>query len=398
MSRLLLCLLMVVSVSQIFAQDFKVVGYLPYYRFGVVDQVDLSKLTHLNLSFANPDMDGNLSIGGQDIDPIVAMAKEEGLQVLISVAGGALTSEWAAAWASLIQPQNRSAFIHKLILYVQDHDLDGVDVDLEWSHVDQYYSGFVLELRDSLDAHNKLMTAALPGTYRYPDISDEAMLSYDFINMMVYDLTGPWAPNNPGPHSPYSFAVNAIQYWQNQGMPADRLTLGVPFYGWDFTNLNNVVSFTFASMVAEDEAYAQLDQVGQAYYNGIPTIKMKTELALEEVAGIMIWELGQDAFNEFSLLTVIDETINGVVAVNNTQGSTTTLVFPNPFNDRLIVENTESEQVEGVLSDLNGRSIRRLTIEPNSNSTIEATDLPAGFYVLNIFHSERTEVFKVVRQ
>ena len=41
------------------------------------------------------------------------------------------------------------------------------------------------------------------------------------------------------------------------------------------------------------------------FYNGRPTIKSKVKLASEKVSGIMIWELGQDSFSEFSLLKTI---------------------------------------------------------------------------------------------
>ena len=202
-----------------------------------------------------------------------------------------------------------------MIGYLNAHELQGVDVDLEWNHVDDNYSGFVLELRDSMDAHDMLMTAALPGTTRYSEITDEAMFSFDFINLMAYDLTGSWAPNSPGPHSPYSFAVQSINYWKAQGMNGEHLTLGLPFYGYDFSNPPSVPAFTYGSMVAEDEDYAFIDQVGQRYYNGILTIEAKTELGIAETMGVCIWELGQDAFNEYSLLNAVWEISNE--SVNN---------------------------------------------------------------------------------
>ncbi len=391
-------LLLALVTFQLLAQDFKVIGYLPYYRFALSEQIDYSKLTHLNLSFANPDMEGNLSIGGQDIDPIVQMAKQENVAVCISLAGGALTAEWAAAWEHLTMPANRPAFIHKIMNYVRDHDLDGVDVDLEWSHVNSDYSGFVLELRDSIDQYGWLMTAALPGTYRYPEISAAAMLSYDFINMMVYDLTGPWAPDNPGQHSPYSFAVSAINYWTNQGMPADKLTLGVPFYGWNFNNApGSVTSVTFGSMVNQNPDYAHQDQVDQIYYNGIPTIQAKTALALQEVSGIMIWELGQDAFNEYSLLTTIDEVIHGTVGVEIPESLANVDVYPNPFGTYLQVNNQE-ETFQYTLSNANGMVVSRGQVAALSNELINTNDLPGGFYVLNLVNNNEALTWRLIKR
>ncbi len=391
-------LILTLVAFQMMAQDFKVVGYLPYYRFGLADQVDFSKITHLNLSFANPDMQGNLDIGGQDIDPIVQMAKQEDVKVCLSLAGGALTADWAAAWEHLTMPANRPAFIHKIMNYVRDHDLDGVDVDLEWSHVNDDYSGFVLELRDSIDQYGWLMTAALPGSYRYPQITTPAMLAYDFINMMVYDLTGPWQPNNPGQHSPYSFAVTAINYWTGQGMPADRLTLGVPFYGWNFNEApTSVTSVTFGSMVAQNPDYAQVDQVDQIYYNGIPTIQNKTALALQEVSGIMIWELGQDAFNEYSLLNTIDEVINGTVDVEVPNAMVDVQVYPNPFGGYLQLENREAD-FQYVLRNASGMVIRQGQLTGMSTEQIQTNDLPGGFYVLTLVNDQHALTWRLVKR
>ena len=42
------------------------------------------------------------------------------------------------------------------------------------------------------------------------------------------------------------------------------------------------------------------------------TIRSKTRLSAEEVGGIMIWELGQDAFNDFSLLKTIHNSYLGL--------------------------------------------------------------------------------------
>jgi hypothetical protein len=58
-------------------------------------------------------------------------------------------------------------------------------------------------------------------------------------------------------------------------------------------------------MVSLNSSYSELDNVGSKFYNGRPTIKSKVKLAGEQVSGIMIWELGQDSFSEYSLLKTI---------------------------------------------------------------------------------------------
>jgi hypothetical protein len=58
-------------------------------------------------------------------------------------------------------------------------------------------------------------------------------------------------------------------------------------------------------MVSLNSSYSELDNVGSKFYNGRPTIKSKVKLAGKQVSGIMIWELGQDSFSEYSLLKTI---------------------------------------------------------------------------------------------
>jgi GH18 family chitinase len=43
------------------------------------------------------------------------------------------------------------------------------------------------------------------------------------------------------------------------------------------------------------------------YYNGLPTIRRKTELAMKEAGGIMIWQVMGDAPGPKSLLRAINE-------------------------------------------------------------------------------------------
>ena len=132
------------------SQTFKIVGYLPTYRFQLIEQIDFDKLTHLNIAFANPDSRGRLTTNGVSIAPAVERAHEANLEVFIAFAGGAAK---LSDWEDWIKPGNRSAFISGVIDYVLQYNLDGIDVDLEWSVVNENYSGFVLELKDSLDQY-----------------------------------------------------------------------------------------------------------------------------------------------------------------------------------------------------------------------------------------------------
>ena len=286
-----------------------VVGYLPTWRFDLNNQIDFCKLTHLNLAFANPDSSGKIIM--PEIKSVVSNAKSQNPNIIISIslAGGVLSNEQAKNWSNLIDnPENVNSLVSNIVQYVIDNNIDGVDVDLEWQNVTSGYSNFVIRLNSELDKHSKIITAALPATTRFNNISDEAMATFDLIHIMAYDFTGPWNPNNAGQHSSYSHALQSIDFWTNSvGISPSKLTLGVPFYGYDFSNSSNVTAFTYSSLVGSNKNHADVDNVGLKFFNGRPTIKTKVKLASDRVGGVMIWELGQDNFGDLSLLKTIHE-------------------------------------------------------------------------------------------
>jgi chitinase len=398
MKKIFLALFLLLS-GRAAAQDFKVIGYLPTYRFSWLNDIEFQRLTHVNIAFANPDAAGNLSCAGANIAPVVSKAHQNNCQVFVSLAGGYLPPDVEAIWNNLMLPANRAAFVQKIVDYVQAQNLDGVDVDLEWQYVNELYSPFVLELKAALAPLGKPVTAALPGSYRYPEITPQALAAFDWVNMMVYDLTGPWAPNQPGQHSPYPWAQQCIQYWLNQGVPAAKLTLGVPFYGYSFET-NPVESFTYRWIVNQDPANAYLDQNGQRFWNGIPTIQAKTELALDEVAGIMIWELGGDAFGanaDLSLLRAIDETITASLSGFYEKNTATLRIFPNPAADWSALELPEGESARVTVFNLQGQVVLEQAASNGGRIVLDLSALPAGMYGVSAQAAGQVRTGKFVR-
>ncbi len=397
--RKILTLLLFLALQSASAQSFKVIGYLPYYRFNWLNDIEFERLTHVNIAFANPDSLGNFSVEGVNITPAITKARQKGCKVFISLAGGYLTPTQEANWNKLTLPANRPAFIQKIVQYVQTNNLDGVDIDLEWDYVVSWYSPFIIELKAALAPLNIPLTAALPGSYRYPQITNTALASFDWVNMMVYDLRGPWDPSNPGQHSPYNWAVDCMDYWQTHGMTAPKLTLGVPFYGYDF-GVTPVASFTYRGIVTQSAANAYLDNTGQKWWNGIPTIKDKTELALDNVAGIMIWDIGGDAFGaniQYSLLRAIDEVVDAASVGISEANPLALQVFPNPVRSRLTVQLPELAEFRLVISDMSGRIIQDQWITGNEPVEVNVQEYPAGMYGISVYAETGVRAGKFVK-
>lgn len=128
----------------------------------------LDKITHLNIAFINPDSTGNFK---QDlaIDSLIEKAHRKNVKVLASIAGGGRHPYYSL----LLSDNKRKFFINSLIGLVYKYNLDGIDVDLEGSDIDNNYENFVIELAASLKPLNKLVTAAIATAYK-DQLSDKA--------------------------------------------------------------------------------------------------------------------------------------------------------------------------------------------------------------------------------
>jgi chitinase len=291
--------------------SFKVVGYIGGGNFNKLDSIELNKLTYLNLAFASPGKDGKLVMDdGADVSIGVTKGHAANLKVFISLGGGGRPD--TVFWKSALLPRNRSAFIKDIVKYAEDNNLDGVDVDIEgnlFPYIGQTYGPFVVELRKALHAKGKGISAALGAVDIDPVATQEALEAYDFINVMVYDKTGIWRPSVIGPHSPYSYAEEAIKcYTVDRKLAPSHITLGLPFYGFDFTPPARYIDYS--EIIKSDLANAYRDSTGMRYYNGIPTIVQKAILARKSsLGGVMIWELASDTHGDLSLLRALDQTL-----------------------------------------------------------------------------------------
>ncbi len=368
--------------------QFKVVGYLPTYRFGSIGSIDLSKLTHINLSFANPDSDGDLVIS-PSITSIVNTAHASDVLVFISIGGAGVSSTVKGYYDNLMTPANRANFIHKIRLYLEANSLDGIDVDLEGDDIhDTYYGPFVEQLVDTLSLYGLKVSAAVASWNAEWKMPDEAIAAFDWINLMSYDATGPWAPDSPGQHSSYNFAQNDINYWKGRGVPADNIVLGVPFYGYEFVNSTTVNTYTYANIVATHSGAENNDQVGNLYYNGIPTIQAKTALAINQASGIMIWELGQDDFGSKSLLDAIADQMAITKVEEESELKVVSVLYPNPVKDVVTINGIKSGYLIKVLNST-GQVVKKVeVINKQEELSLSMKDMAPGTYLIQIISSE----------
>lgn len=274
-----------------------VLGYLPTWTWqfdDLVQKLDYDTLTHVALAFANPDGSGTLGFGDlsdASVATLVDKAHAKDVKVLVSIAGAA-DSELVHGY---ITADKSDAYVASIGALVEKHGLDGVDVDIEGSFVDESYSPFVTKLAGELRPKGKLMTAAVARN-SWDRIDDRAMWCFDFLNLMTYDYAGTWS--DASEHSTYAQARSDLAYWaENRTYPAERSVLGMPFYGYCWGASCDHGYTPFSEIAANYP-----DQTGQDWitagdrtisFNGTATITKKVQLA-KDYGGVMIWELTQD--------------------------------------------------------------------------------------------------------
>ncbi len=258
----------------------KVIG--AYYPGGSADRypvqnIPAGTLTHLFYAFATIDQ-GQCVVAPEADAHFKALATlkraHPTLHTLISIGG------WNAGGFSdaALTAESRQRFVSSCVaMFFERHrgSFDGVDIDWEFP----VYGGpteitdrpedrqnmtlLVREFRRQLDALDKadgqhrLVTAALPAGRVQTDGPYDPARSYelkelartlDFINLMSYDMGTGFsavstfnAPLHAVPEDPlapelkrWNSVAGAVAYYEQHGVPKDKLVLGVPFYGRGF--------------------------------------------------------------------------------------------------------------------------------------------------------------------
>lgn len=324
-SCIMISLICILNVSfypnYIFAQntdDFKVVAYCSdLFKDPVETNIQYDKVTHIIYAFLIPKEDGSfVPVKKPDeLKKLVKKGHENNVKVLIAVGGwfdesyAPLDNRFEKIAAS---DKLRSNFVDNLNKFVEEYNLDGVEIDWEYPDLGQSslnYEKLILELNSKLKENNKYLTAALNGAWSKeegPEVSKsvtpKCLESFDWISIMAYDM-------NNEQHSPFWFADTSIEYWLNRGVPNEKIVIGIPFYA----HPTNPTWKVYRDFVKEDRENAYKDTATidgiNYYYNGINTVKEKTRLALNKASGVMLFDVNEDTLDDLSLVKSIDDVI-----------------------------------------------------------------------------------------
>jgi chitinase len=278
-------------------QPFRVIAYAT--DAIVLEIIPFKQLTHINFAFLIPNADGTFVPfnNAWKVKELVKRSHAHGVQVLISIGGWGWDSQFEEMAAS---PEKRTVFIREALKVVDEYGFDGLDID--WEYPDpgqsaQNYLALITELRAVLPG--KLLTTAVisSGNETGLGVPAETFALFDFVNVMTYDEPG---------HATLEQFQTGLDYWLGRGVPPEKLVMGLPFY-------SRPGEIPFRKLVQNDPAAAQTDVFeyngSQERYNGLPSVRKKTLLALEKASGVMFWTLEHDTTGDASLLNAINQTI-----------------------------------------------------------------------------------------
>ncbi|WP_223702242.1 glycosyl hydrolase family 18 protein [Sutcliffiella deserti] len=361
---------MIDNLSNKAQHKYKMVGYYAgwatYSGYEVAD-IDASKLTHLNYAFANISETGKIAIGDDwaDLNKPFPGDKETQshkgnfnrlnklkerhphLKTLISVGGWT----WSARFSDVaLTEESRTIFAESVLQFMLEYGFDGVDLDWEYPvsgglarnknrlEDKRNYTLLLKKIRETLDSQSDkdgkeyLLTIATGASKSHAANMELALLHpyVDYIQLMTYDIHGEWDPmtglNAPlyqDSKSSYEWewsVQDGVQTYLDSGVPAEKLVMGLPFYGRVFDEVNNAGNGMYQPFAnGKSIGYANIDanyinQKGfkriwiedskvPVLYNGstlityddVESIGYKTEyIQSMELGGAMMWELSQD--------------------------------------------------------------------------------------------------------
>jgi chitinase len=245
------------------ASGYRLIGYVAGWE-KFPDSIAAEKLSAINFAFAHIDASGRVALDQSGAMEFLARlralkARNPRLKIIVSVGGWGADgfSDAAASDAA------RAAFAQSAATMLAQHELDGIDLDWEYpglpgpgiKHREEDRRNFTLLLAairqrfDALARERKrdapyLITAALADSEFVAQIDLDRIHPYlDWINLMTYDFHNSLT-RTTGHHAALKRSAtsasdersveHAIAQFRAAGVPANKLVVGVPFYGRAF--------------------------------------------------------------------------------------------------------------------------------------------------------------------
>ena len=281
-----------------------VIGFYSCYNscIGSVTSGMASYLTQVNLFSFYPDGYGGLNSTHGFSSSTVSSIKSTGVSKVFMTVGGA---NYSSGFHGAVSSSYRSTFVGSIVSKANELRVDGVDIDWEFPTGVGDPANFIAFLRDLKSRlGNKKLSVDVATQYRNdPFQKGSALYDYvDYVNVMNYD---DWCSSTEPNHSSFVKSYRNMQEWWLTVVPANKLVLGVPFYGKRYaggSDCGSAVDYSNVWASSEDA-----DEAGGVYFNGPVTMRDKGRYAKNAgFAGVMFWAIGQDKSDNTLLRALYD--------------------------------------------------------------------------------------------
>jgi chitinase len=276
----------------------QIIGYIfPKDRVIAPGEVAARKLTRINYAFANLQNGVIVEGFGHDTENFAALNSlkhdNPSLTVLVSVGGWT----WSGNFSDMaLTRKSRNLFIESAVKFVQKYNLDGLDIDWEYPGMagnnnrfrpedKQNYTLLLKELRKRFDREEKrlgrhLVTSIATGaSTNFLEHTEMAKVQryVDTINLMSYDYYVPVWDKTTGHHSPLFTnpadpkkisADRTVHEYESAGVPANKIVLGVPFYGKSWANVSSANHGLFQVGTVAPATYLPYSSLGSLQNSG----------------------------------------------------------------------------------------------------------------------------------
>lgn len=411
--------------------DKIVFGFLPYWEYsnGANSNMHYDLLSHIALFNFTASSSGALTNpSGWPWTDVINAAHTNGTKAIMVVNN----FNQSQIHTLLTNTTAKNTLFANIKNTISTYQLDGVNIDFEGlstSDRGAVVNSFMLQLTNYIHANLPGKEVSFDGpavNWSGWDLNGLAA-SVDYLFIMAYDYNGSWS-SYTGAVSPLSHPSGGIcvskslnnDYSTAIANHADKLILGVPYYGkhWKTStsiagaSVSSYVGSTFyKNTVTEANSHGgsiwnassqtswykwfEASKWNQVWTDTEQSISLKYDEAISKnLAGVGIWALNYDG-NRSELWTLIETKFTSL-GVEDSFIKQQISIFPNPATNSITIQNTNNiDIVDYSLFSISGQ---KLILKKPIDNKIDISHLTTGIYFIKVVDADNHKAtFKIIK-
>lgn len=322
-------------------------GRMGYYVYYADDswtslQREIDRLDIVSPYFFHLTPNGSIKVVDARVGEVTAFIQSHNKQVVPIIQNEARWDNFTEAMES---EDERERIAHSLAELAESHGFDGLQIDFEainasdqdlltsfMEAVEREFRPRGLIVSQAVVARSSDAVSTWGGAYDFEALGE----INDFLTIMAYDYTSSGS-TTPGSVAPIWW-VDSVLAYATRNIPAEKIFLGVPFYGRDW-NLDTGPPATSVGFQAASRLLAERDDAvgGFSGEHGVPWIKytdddgdrhevwyenaeslqLKLDLAVEYgVGGFAAWRIGHEDPRNWQVISALETPATPVSPLN----------------------------------------------------------------------------------